>query len=206
MKYLPFEDFEIHTSLTSDEVFYRLRAAVDTKGTWSILANKRFRGHVSRDYFWMRRYTWWNRNFTPVISGKIQAEDSGSSIRIKMRMPWFSFLFYAFILGWLWIMYFSNIANLLVQRIQTGAWQIDSPWLFLPGIFMFAFAYFISVGSFFGDVHYVKEVLFSLSDVDGESIVYHDKILGITESQILRTIFVVTIVVSVGWIVFSFVR
>jgi hypothetical protein len=206
MKYLPFEDFEIHTSLTSDEVFYRLRATVDTKKYFWVFTNKSFWGNVSRHHFWMRRFTWWNQNFTPVVSGKIQTEDFGSCIRIKMRMPWFGFLFYLFWLGAVWVMYFGGIANLLVQKIQTGIWQIDSPLLLLPGIFMLAFGYFLPVGSFYSDVHHVKKVLFSLTDVDRESIVYHDNILGVTESQILRTIFIMTVVVSVGWIVFQLVQ
>ena len=203
MKYLPFQDFEIHTNLTADEVFYRLRAYVDTKGNFGILSNKSFWGDVTRRYFRIERYTWWYYNFTPVVFGKIDVEGFGSKIRVKMRMPWYSFLFYAFILGALWVMYFGGIANLLVQKIQTGIWQMDSPWLFLPGIFMVAFTYFVSVGSFYSEVHRIKEFLLFLSETDRENIVFYDKIFGITESQIIKSILIMTFVASAGWIVFQ---
>ena len=117
MKYLPFEDFEIHTTMTSDEVFHKLRAAV---------------------------------------SGKIHSEGSGCCVRIRMRLLWFSFLFYLLILGWLWYMYFGGIANLIVQKVQTGIWQIESPWLLLPGIGMFAFGYLLSVGTFRSETRHIR--------------------------------------------------
>ena len=92
MKYLPFEDFEIHTDLTSDEVFYRLRAVVETKETWGILIKKPFLGNVKRDGFIMSRNTWWNPNFSLVISGEIQSEGSRSCVRGKIRLAWSVFL------------------------------------------------------------------------------------------------------------------
>lgn len=203
MKYFPFEDFEIHTTLTSDEVFYRLRATVDTEGTLLILAKKQFWGDVNRRYFKIHRYTWWYHNFTPVVFGKIQVSGFGSNIRVKMRMPWHSILFYGFILVALWVMYFGGIANLLVQKIQTDVWQIESPLMLLPGAFMFMFAYLISVGSFYNEVRRIKDVLLSLSDANIESVVHYDKIFGITETQIIKLIYILTFVVSVGWIVFQ---
>jgi len=38
MKSLPFEDFEIQTELTSNEVLPGLHAAVDTEGKWMIFS------------------------------------------------------------------------------------------------------------------------------------------------------------------------
>jgi hypothetical protein len=76
MKYLPFEDFEIHTELTSDEVFYRLRAAVDTQRKWWIFTNKPFWGEVSRQYFKISTDTWWAYNFRPIIFGSFRSGDS----------------------------------------------------------------------------------------------------------------------------------
>jgi len=209
MKYLPFEDFEIHTDLPSDEIFYRLRAAVETEETWFILlllGNKSYFGKVGRSNFKISRVTWWNHNVTPVVSGKIQSEDLGCRIRIRMRMPWFSFLFSLFWLGAVWYLYFGGIANLIIQKIQTGIWQIESPWLLLLGIGMFAFGYLIFVGSFKSEVRRVKDYLMRLSETDGENIVYRDQFLGFTESQIIKLLFLLTLVISLGWIVFSLLR
>lgn len=204
MNYLPFEDFEIHTTVTSDEVFHRLRAAVDTQRKWWNFTNKPFWGGVvERHYFRFWRVTLWYRNFTPIVSGIIQSEGLGSCLQIKMRMPWFSFWLYSLILGWLWFIYFGGIANLIIQRIQTGIWQIESPWMLLPGIVMFAFAYLISVGTFMIEADKVKEYLLRLSETGIENIKYQNRIFGVTESQILKILFLVTLVASFGWIIYS---
>jgi hypothetical protein len=207
MKYLPFENFEIHTDLTSDEVFYKLRAAVDTKRKWWIFTNKPFwGGEVERHYFRFWRVTWWSRNFTPIVSGKINSEDSGCCVRVRMRMPWFGFLFYSFWLGAIWFMYFGAIVNLIIQKIKTGIWQIESPWQLLPLIGMFAFGYLISVGTFMSEAIDVKEYLLWLSGTKKENIIYIDRVFGITESQIIMSLFLVTVFVSLGWIVFNLLR
>jgi hypothetical protein len=204
MKYLPFEDFEIHTTVTSDEVFHRLRAAVDTKRKWWIFTNKPFwGGEVERHYFRIWRVTWWSHNFTPIVTGKIHPEGFGSCLQIKLRMPWFGFWFYALILVWLWFIYFDGIANLIIQKIQTGIWQIESPWMLLPGIVMFAFAYLISVGTFMSEADKVKEYLLRISETKKENIKYQDRFFGVTEPQILKTLFLATLVASLGWIVYS---
>ncbi len=120
MKYLPFEDFEIHTTLSRDEIYYRLCAAVKAERKWLIFSNKLFWGDVYRHYFRIGRNTWWNYNFTPVVSGNIDPEELGCCVRIKMRMPWLSFLFYSFAFGFIWLSFFISMANLVVQRVKTA--------------------------------------------------------------------------------------
>lgn len=207
MKYLPFEDFDIHTELTSDEVFYRLRAAVDMEGKWWIFTNKPFWGEVYRYRFRIWRDTWWSHNFTPIVSGTIQTEGSGSLLRIKMRMPWYSFLFYSFAFGFVWLSFFIGHANLVLQKVQTGIWQIESLLEWLLNVVLYivflAFSYLISVGTFKGEVRRVKDYLLQLSEADKENIIYWDRILGITESQIIKLFFLITFVISLGWMVFS---
>jgi hypothetical protein len=203
MKYLPFHDFEIHTTLTSDEVFYRLRSVVDTRRKWLIFTNKLFWGEVHRTYFRFWRNTWSSRNFTPIVSGKIQPEDSGCCVYIRMRMPWFGFWFYLLWLGAVWVMYFGGLANLVVQKIKTGIWEIESPWQLLPLIGMFAFGYFLSVGIFMSESQTVKESLLRLTEMNEENIKYHNHIFGVTEPQIIRMIFLVTLVVSSVWILYN---
>ena len=203
MKYLPFHDFEIHTTLSSDEVSYRLRGVVDTRRKWLIFTNKPFWGEVHRTYFRFWRETWSSRNFTPVVSGKIQLEDSGCCIYIRMRMPWFGFWFYLLWLGAVWVMYFGGLANLVVQKIKTGIWEIESPWQLLPLIGMFAFGYFLSVGIFMSEAQTVKESLLRLTETNEENIKYHNHIFRVTEPQIIRMIFLVTLVISGVWILYN---
>lgn len=207
MKYLPFENFDIHTKLSSDEVFYRLRAAVDTERKWWIFTNKPFWGEVYRGSFRIWRDTWWGRNFTPITFGIIQQEGLGSYIQIWMRMPWLSFLFYSFVFGFMWLSFFMGHANFIVQKIQTGVWQIESlgDWLLgLVGYIVFlSLTYLISVGTFKSDVRRVKAHLLQLSETAEASIIYHDRILGITESQIIKALFIIPIVISVGWMIYK---
>lgn len=203
MRYLPFVDFELHTNLTADEVFHRLRAIVDTKRKWLIFTNKPLWGEVNRNHFRIWRDTWQNHNFSPIVSGKIQSESSGSCLKVRMRMRWFGFWFYLLILAWLWVSYFAVISNLIVQKIQTGVWQIDLPWMFLPAIGMFAFAYLLSVGTFMSETKKIKRYLLQLLETTEENIKYEDRIFGITESQIIGTIFLVTLFTSLGWILYN---
>ncbi len=202
MRFLPYEDFEIHTSLTSEEVFYKLRSVIDTEGKWWI--NNPFRGEVDGHFFKIRRVTWWNHNFTPVIYGEIDPENSGCRIHLSMRMPWFGFLFNLFIFGFLWYMYFGAIANLILQKIQTGVWQIESPLGLLPGIFMLAYVYLLSVGSYKWEVKRVRRALLNLFHSDENRITYQE--FRLLESCIIRTFFLVTLFASLGWIVFNLIR
>ena len=130
MKYLPFEEFEIHTKLSSDEVFYRLRAAVDKERKWWIFANKPFWGKVYRHNFRIRRYRGWWRNYPPVVFGEIQSEDVGCCLQIRIRSPWFGYLADFFLFGFLWISYRTcqldstenpnwNLANWVFWRVAS---------------------------------------------------------------------------------------
>ena len=206
MKYLPFESFEIHTHLTLDEVYYRLCASVDTERKWLIFTNKPFWGEVDRRDFRIWRATWWNANIGPVVSGKIWSEGSGCCVAIRMRMPWFGLLFWSFWLGAVWIMYFGGIASLLIQKFQTGIWHIESPWLLLPGIGMFALGYLIFMRPFKSEVRYIRDYLLRLSQTGEGNIIYRDEFLGFIEPQIIRLLFLLTLIISLGWIAFSFLR
>jgi hypothetical protein len=210
MKYLPFEDLEIHSKVSPDEVFHRLCASVDTEGKWLFFTNKPFWGEVYRGSFRFWRATWWNHNFTPIVSGIIQPDGSGCCLQVSMRMRWLSFLFYFAIFGFMWLSFFIGIANLILQKIQTGSWQIESSGEFLLNFLLYiiilGFIYLISVGAFKYDARYVKKYLIWLSEIDADSIVHYDKFLGIPESQIIKALFVVSFFVSFSWILFGLIR
>jgi len=210
MKYLPFEEFEIHTRLSADEVFYRLRAAVDTERKWWIFTNKPFWGEVYRGSFRIWRAAYWSRNFTPITFGIIKREGFGSCILIWMRMPWFSFLFYAAIFCFSWFSFILGHADLIVQRIQTGTWQYESlgEWLlnFVMFFIFLLFIYLISVGTFKADVHKVKEGLLRISETAEENIIDHDRILGITEPQVIQALLLLPLGISIGRMIFNLLQ
>jgi hypothetical protein len=203
MKYLPFEDFEIHTKLDSDEIFYKLCSAVDMEGKSWIFTNKPFWGEVDRRGFRIWRTTWWNRNFTPIVFGKIWSEGSGCCILIRMRMPWFGFLFYSLVFGFLWFSFFVSQANLVVQRIQAGIWQIESPLDYLFSIAIFALLFLFLPRVFKGETSRIKNYLLWLWNSTEEDINYRDEFLGFRESQIIKSIFLVTFAVTLGWSMFG---
>ncbi len=207
MKYLPLEKFDLYTELTSDEVFRRLRSVIDTDRRWLIFSNKKFVGDVERYYFRLWRLTWWSQNFRPIIYGKIQQKELGCSIQIRMRMPWFGFLFYSFIFGYLWLSIFMGSANLVVQKIQTGIWQIGSLGEWFQGIVLYlvmlSFVYFLPVGTFKWEAYRAINYLLKLTRTKRKNIIYRDQILGFTEIQIVRAIFLLPLGISIGWTIFE---
>jgi len=207
MKYLPFENFEIHTNLSPDEIFYRLRAATDKERNWWFLANKPFWGKVYRHNFRMRRYRGWWRNYPPIVLGEIKSKDLGCSLQIRIRLPWFGYLVDILIFGFVWISFFMGNANLIVYKIQTGIWQMDSFWEWSLSVMLYfvflAYLYLIMVGTYKYEVRYVIDFLLNLSETNKESILYRNTILGFTESQIIGVIFALPIVISIGWMMFK---
>lgn len=208
MKYLPFENFEIHTKLSSDEVFYRLRAATDKERDWWILANKPYWGKVNRHNFIIRRYRGWWRNFILVILGEIQPGDLGCCLRIRIRLFWLNYLIDILMFGFVWLSFFMGHANLILQKIQTGTWQFASPgeWLLSEVMYIvfIGLFYIMFVGSFKYEVLHVKSHLLRLTETAEEDIIYRDTILGVTESQIIKALFIIPVVVSLGWIIYKF--
>ena len=202
MKYLPFEDFEIHTRLTSDEFYYRLCAAVDTERKWLIFTNKPFWGEVNRHYFKIWRTNRWRRD-DPVVTGTIVSEGLGCCIFVRMRLPWLSFLFNSLFFGFVWLALFISPAEWLVKKIQTGSWQVESPGGYLLAIVIFALFNLISAGIFRNDVQQLKADLLWISQTKAEDVIHKDRIWGIRETQIIKALFIISLVVALGWIVFK---
>lgn len=206
MDYLPFEDFEIHTALSSDEVFYKLRASVETKKTWwrpLFTISKSYYGEVNRNSFRIVRIALLTRNFTPEVFGTIQQRNSGSNIRVKMRLHSSSFIFWAFWLGAVVYMILKGVISLVIQMAQLGVWQINPYWEIFPLLGFFAFGYLLVMVSFKLETDRVKEFLARLADVKREDIQYKDQILGLTEFQIIKWLFLLIFIVSFGWILYS---
>jgi hypothetical protein len=124
-----------------------------------------------------------------------------------MRMPWLSFLFFSLIFGFIWLSFFMGHASLLVLKIQTGIWYYESlgEWFLniVLGIVFLAFTYLISVGTFKSDAHRAKGHLLKLSETTEEDIMYRDTILGIKESQIVKALFIIPVVISLGWMIYK---
>ena len=92
----------------------------------------------------------------------------------------------------------------MTQKIQTGIWQYVSPVDFLPSIVLFVVGYLFLEYSFKSDVKHAKEFLMNLFGAKLDDIKYIDKVLGLTESQIIKALFIISIVISLGWMIYKF--
>ena len=208
MDYFPFENFEIYTTLNSDEIFYRFRAAIETKKTWwkpLFAIKKSYYGVVNRNSFWMVRVATLARNFTPEVSGTIRQDVSGSFILISMRLSSLSLVFWSFFLGTFGYLFFSRVANLISEMIKTGLWQMSSLWKNLPLLGMFIFGYLLVMVSFKVEADHIKDFLLKLTDAKNENIRYKDKFFGLTEFQIIKRIFLVVVIAISGWIIYNLI-
>jgi len=203
MRYIPFEDFEIHSTLSSSEIFYRLRASVETKETWRILIKKPYFGRVNRNNFRIKKVTkWWDRSLPSTISGEILPRDPGSCIRIIVKSHWYIIMFYTIWLAACWYLLFSEITILVIYKIQTGIWHIALSELFWP-VGMFIFGYLILEIDFMIDTKRSKEFLMKLLETDMETIKHKDVIFGLTEFQIILLLFLGTAIISILSIVIN---
>ena len=110
---------------------------------------------------------------------------------------WFGFIFYKLVDG---------TANIVLQIIQTGTWQIELVWQFLPLFGMFAFGYILVMNDIKPETKRYKEFFINLLEVDLVNIVNRDRIFGMTESQIIKSLFLLTFVALLGLIIYNLLR
>ena len=89
-------------------------------------------------------------------------------------------------------------------------WQIESPGEWLPNVVVYfvflSFLCFLSVGMYKWEAYDVINYLLRLSQARMGNIIYHDTVLGIRESQIIKALFLIPIVISIGWIIFKLLQ
>ncbi len=82
---------------------------------------------------------------------------------------------------------------------------MSSLWKNLPLLGMFIFAYLLVMVSFKVEVDHIKDFLLKLTDAKDENIRYKDKFFGLTESQIVKWIFLVAVISLSGWIIYNLI-
>ena len=120
-----------------------------------------------------------------------------------MRLLWFSFFFFGFCLGAVLFWFSSGFSSLILQKIQTGNWQIDSPLLLFPPILMISIGYYLFNGGFQSEKRLSKEFLANLLVTDAGKFKYKDMIFGLTEFQIM---IIVTTVITILAIVIGIIQ
>jgi len=132
--------------------------------------------------------------------GEFHKTESGSRIHIQIRLPWLSFLFYTYTFGYIYITFFRWMTNLIL-----GIWQVESIsdslfTLVMYPIFMVLF-YLPPLYVFNSEVHNIKERLRQVIDASSERN-FQYQILGMTETQFVKSILSAPIVISIGWMIY----
>ncbi|MEL3907006.1 MAG: hypothetical protein P1P65_08305 [Treponema sp.] len=124
--------FIIKTEKTKNEVLQIIRDNTRIKNTVLDISkgDKYFEGKIFEDSFKIRRIMRYRNSFLPIIIGKIEETDSGSKIKIKMRMNGFVI---GFISLWFTVVIISCIAMFLAMLLST----FNRPSGFIPFIMFF---------------------------------------------------------------------
>jgi hypothetical protein len=100
MKFLPFDNFKIYSSLSYDEVRQVLDEEVEPRKGFMLsgifnTSDKPFRGEVFENTFKIFRNIRYKNSFLPIIKGKVSDNYPGTVIEINMRMVIFVYIFMA---------------------------------------------------------------------------------------------------------------
>lgn len=138
MLYLPFEQYEIESTLSPEEVKARIAANVETQipmSSFFYSGSKKFKGKIGEDRFLISRIIQYQNSFLPIIKGVIYPNAFGSKIKISMRLN-------KFVLGF-WILWMGIVSLLIIGFLPSILSKPKFEHL-LPFL-MLAFGYFLCI-------------------------------------------------------------
>jgi len=102
--YLPFENYELTTALSTDEVHTRLSNIIEAKKRFRLSLFKRnavkpYEGEINANSFCISRIIHYKNSFLPLIKGEIALAGDKTTIKIKMRPATSVLVFMSFWLG-----------------------------------------------------------------------------------------------------------
>jgi hypothetical protein len=95
--FLPFETFEMPSALPPDEIIKRVAAIIEPNPPqipFFYRGNRPCTGMLDGHRFGLQRIIRYRNNFLPIIIGETLAEDSGSRVKIELRLGGGSFGFW----------------------------------------------------------------------------------------------------------------
>lgn len=201
MRFLPYEELKLRTTLNANEVFYRLRYAVqatNASGLFAFSAKKPYSGKVSRNDFKITRITWYQNSFKPVILGEISRDVFGSQVHITMRLDWSVFIFWIFWLGGVVLIGSNWYSDLIISAIQSQM-PINLTSYYLIPIGMFAFGYLLALVSFKLEAVKSKKLLYDLLRMQSvnDDISFEETWFGLSEYQILSLAFLIVVAIAI---------
>lgn len=169
MKYLPFENFVLVTSLSADEVRNRLANNIEPQKNSFIFTSKKntskpYEGSIINNTFKISRIISYRNSFLPVITGEISQAWGKTEITVNMKPVIFVQIFMAFWLGGVGLACIGILVAGIIKFkdiIHNGF----SP-AFLGPFGMFIFGYLLITLSFRYESKTSKEFLKSLFDAE----------------------------------------
>jgi hypothetical protein len=157
MKLLPYDKFEIQTTLTLEETITALKAQVEPKKwlRWFSRDHAIFEGDVSRDGFKIMRIIHYRNSFMPVIRGTFKQGQNGINVTIRMGLHPFVMAFMCVWFGGVTVGLFAVGAGLSNANISL------SPPLLIP-IAMLIFGWVMVSGGFWFEASKAKPQLLSI--------------------------------------------
>ena len=157
MKLLPYDKFEIKTSLTLEETITALKAQVEPRKwlRWFSRDHAIFEGDVSRDGFKIMRIIHYRNSFMPVIKGTFKQSQNGINGIIKIGLHPFVIAFMCIWFGGVIFGLFAIVAGLASNKIALSA-----PLLIPLGMLFFGWA--MVAGGFWFEAIKVKPQLLSI--------------------------------------------
>ena len=155
MPLIPYQKFQLTTSVGPDEVAARLAAAVQPPRRFGKpRTSAPFQGSISGDRFQISRVQTGRNSFVAQISGKIVSLEAGTRIEGSMMVHPMVLAFLAF---WL-LLGFNLTSGIWLELWRTRTWDLRA--LIPPGLVLFAWT--LCVGAFTVDVHAAREQLASI--------------------------------------------
>lgn len=182
MFFLPYEYFEIYTHLSPEEVCRRLCSVIEP-WHWYPADINRFFGTVYSDHFKISRKTGGGTAFPPVILGKVEADGTGSRIKITIRLDWSVVAWMILIFGAMGFGILQMTSDGLIDLFPTGVLQIR---VFLALLFYlgsFSFGYLMMSSQLWAE-RISRKSLYTLFEVEHtKDIMSFRKFLGLSRAQ-----------------------
>ncbi|MBE0448316.1 MAG: hypothetical protein IBX64_09515 [Actinobacteria bacterium] len=160
MNLLPYEKFEIQTSLTLEETVAALKGEVEPKGWWfwwSSHEHAIFQGDVSRDGFKIMRIIHYMNHFLPVIRGTFKQSQNGIAVMIQMDL-------HPFVKTFMLIWFGGVIIFLLVLSayLASGIISLSSSFLLLIPLAMLIFGWVLASEFFWFEARKARSELLAI--------------------------------------------
>jgi len=159
MKFLPFENITYHTQLPGYEVIKRLSDNLEPRKIFSFGFNrdrKKYEGNIERNKFNINRVIYYKNSFRPTITGKLSEDETGTTIKVKMRLHIFVGIFMTVWLGGVFL------------GLLAGLTAGDPVFMLVPFI-MLLFGYGLTTGAFKYESIRAKKHLAEIFEAEIES-------------------------------------